>query len=74
MTALLESLGITNRQGVEMFIERLIDMLDRMDPDPEAEPNLGWPERWGRGEETTFIHSGDDREDDDEREPESAVF
>jgi len=42
MTALLESLGIRDRTGVEAVIESLIAMLDTMDPDPDLEPSLGW--------------------------------
>lgn len=37
MTALLESLGIHNRAGVEAFIERLVEMLDDLDGDPDFE-------------------------------------
>lgn len=37
MTALLEALGIHNRAGVEAFIQRLVDLLDAMDPDPDLE-------------------------------------
>lgn len=37
MTDLLETLGIRGRSGVEAFIERLIDMLDELDPDPDFE-------------------------------------
>jgi len=68
MTAILESLGIRDRASVELFIAKLIDLLDDMDGDADAEPELGWPERWGRGEETTFTHTGDDREEDYDRE------
>jgi len=37
MTALLESLGIRDRAGVEVFIARLIDLLDDLDGDPDLE-------------------------------------
>lgn len=46
MTDLLEKLGIVSREGVERFIEDLIEILDGMDPDPEAEPELGAPEQF----------------------------
>lgn len=37
MAALLESLGIRDRAGIEVFITRLIDMLDELDGDPDLE-------------------------------------
>jgi hypothetical protein len=58
------------RKKIEDAIEKLIDMLDRVEPDPDLEPSLGSPgcyapinqEFWAAG-------SNDDREEDDEREP-----
>lgn len=37
MSDLLDRLGIKDRAGVEMFIERLIAMLDHIDGDPDFE-------------------------------------
>ncbi len=31
------------RNLVAQTIERLLDLLDAIDPDPEEEPSLGWP-------------------------------
>ena len=31
------------RKLVEAAIERLVELLDDIDPDPESEPSLGWP-------------------------------
>jgi hypothetical protein len=37
-----------NRQRnlVAQTIERLLDLLDAIEPDPEAEPSLGWTDAW----------------------------
>ena len=37
MSDLLDQLGIKDRAGVELFIERLIAMLDAIDGDPDLE-------------------------------------
>ena len=34
------------RNLVAQTIERLLDLLDAIDPDPEEEPSLGWPIDW----------------------------
>ena len=31
------------RKLVEAAIERLVELLDDINPDPESEPSLGWP-------------------------------
>lgn len=66
MTALIESLGVRDRAGVEAVIENLIAMLDTMDPDPDLEPELGWTLN-GHG-----VEISDDRDGDDERESDPA--
>lgn len=35
---------LSRRRAIEAEIERLIAMLDGLDPDPDLEPYLGWPE------------------------------
>ena len=58
------------RKLVETAIERPIDLLDAIEPDPDlednadGEPSLGWPipdQRWGN---CTGDNGGDDREGD----------
>jgi len=66
-------LPVTRRQ-VEAQITALIDLLDTLDADPDAEPSLGWTQSSGHYLETPAdllgnANAGDDREDDDEREP-----
>ena len=66
-----------SRQVVEAQIDLLIDMLNTMDGDPDAEPSLGWltgnqyPEN--HPQDAIDFHgdqnAGDDREAEDEREP-----
>jgi len=65
-------LPVTRRQ-VEAQIDLLIDLLDSID-DPDLEPSLGWTAPSGHWLETPEdllgnANAGDDREDDDEREP-----
>lgn len=68
MTALLEALGITSRNGVEVFIERLIAKLDDFDGDAdfEDEPDLedgadAEPEELEpNGDELDFMSNEDD--------------
>lgn len=62
-----------SRQQVEKLISILVDHLDQFD-DPDAEPSLGWTASGGHYLETPEdlignANAGDDREDDDEREP-----
>jgi hypothetical protein len=66
-------LPVTRRQ-VEAQIDALIDLLDTLDTDPDLEPSLGWTQPSGHYLETpdqllANANAGDDREDDDEREP-----
>ncbi len=62
------------RQVVEAQIDLLIDLLDQLD-DPDLEPSLGWltgnqyPENHSQNALTANANAGDDREDEDEREP-----
>ncbi|MET4371587.1 hypothetical protein ABIA99_004286 [Bradyrhizobium sp. LB12.1] len=65
------------RQVVEAQIDLLIDMLNTLDGDTDAEPSLGWltgnqtPEHHSQAS-ADFIgngNAGDEREDEDEREP-----
>lgn len=70
-----------HRLSISATIERLVDMLDAMEPDCDLEPTLaapenhcsarGWIETRDRsGDQTHWAESADDdREDDDEREP-----
>lgn len=44
MADLLASFGISNRASVEIFVERLIEMLDTMDGDPDLEDDEREPE------------------------------
>lgn len=65
------------RQQIEAQVDALIDLLDTLDADPDLEPSLGWqtgnqsPEQ--HHQDAIDFHgdanSGDDREDEDEREP-----
>ena len=62
------------RQQIEAQVDALIDLLDTLDADPDAEPSLGWTASGGHYLETPEdllgnANAGDDREDDDEREP-----
>ena len=65
------------RQAVEAQIDALIDLLDTIDADPDLEPSLGWqtgnqsPEHHVQDaiDFTGNANAGDDREDEDEREP-----
>jgi hypothetical protein len=62
------------RQAVEAQIDLLIDLLNAIDPDPDAEPSLGWTQASGHWLETpdhllANANGGDDREEEDEREP-----
>jgi hypothetical protein len=65
------------RKEAAAAIERLIAFLDATEPDPDAEPSLGWltgnqyPEN--HPQDAIDFHgdqnAGDDREEEDEREP-----
>lgn len=66
MAELLERLGIHSREGVEAFIERLIETLDAFDGDADMEPELGWSRIAGGVSDGD--RPEDDREGDDERE------
>lgn len=63
-----------SRQQVEKLISILVDHLDQFD-DPDLEPSLGycstsWEHAPQTGDDFTGnVNAGDDREDDDEREP-----
>lgn len=65
------------RQAVEARIDLLIDMLNQMDGDSDLEPSLGWQtaNQWPEGHAqvgpdfTANANAGDDREEEDEREP-----
>jgi hypothetical protein len=65
------------REQVEAQIESLIDLLDTLDGDRDAEPSLGWqtgnqsPEHHSQAaiDFCGDANSGDDREEEDEREP-----
>jgi hypothetical protein len=46
------------------MIELLIGVLDRLEPDPDFEPSLGWTAKGGLGQ----LCSSDDREEDFEVE------
>lgn len=66
-------LPVTRRQ-VEAQIDALIDLLDTLDTDPDLEPSLGWTQASGHWLETpdqllANENAGDDREEEDEREP-----
>jgi hypothetical protein len=60
----------TTRQDIERHIDALIDLLDSLDTDPDAEPSLGWTDAyWGptNQAEPNFManaNGGDDREDE----------
>jgi hypothetical protein len=62
------------RQQVEAQIDLLIDLLDALD-DPDSEPSLGWTScSWESAPQTSLdfcanANAGDDREEEDEREP-----
>lgn len=69
------TLPVTRRQ-IERHVDALIDLLDTLDGDPDAEPSLGFTDvqdRCGESQDgPNFIanaNAGDDREDVDEREP-----
>lgn len=56
MAELLDSLGIKDRTGVELFIERLIELLDDIDGDPDFEPE----ETDQNGDEGDYLSNEDD--------------
>jgi len=63
-----------SRQVVEAQIDLLIDMLNTLDGDSDSEPSLGWTTSSNHWLETPDDllgnqNAGDDREDEDEREP-----
>lgn len=65
-----------SREQIERHVDVLIDLLDALDGDPDAEPSLGFTDvqdRYGETQDgTNFIanaNCGDDREEEDEREP-----
>jgi hypothetical protein len=73
-----DAIGLpVTRQAVEAQIDLLIDLLDSLDGDPDTEPSLGWltGNQWPEGHPQDAIdlhgdmNAGDDREDEDEREP-----
>jgi hypothetical protein len=73
LTAPLPSLAHLRKEAAAA-IERLIAFLDSTEPDPDAEPSLGWTtssNHWLETPEDLLgnANAGDDREDEDEREP-----
>lgn len=65
---------LVTRQMIEAQIDLLIDALDQYDPDPDAEPSLGFTEDFYNPTQvgpnfTANANAGDDREEEDEREP-----
>jgi hypothetical protein len=61
-----------SRQVVEAQIDILIDMLNGLDGDPDAEPSIGWPDSHAHPlqfDVCANANAGDDREEEDEREP-----
>ena len=66
-----------SREQIERHVDALIDLLDTLDADPDDEPSLGWqtgnqsPEHHVQDaiDFTGNANAGDDREDEDEREP-----
>jgi hypothetical protein len=75
------------RNLIAQTIERLLDLLDAIEPDPEAEPSLGWPTDWeGFAQVQADTHhlkgygNGDDRKGSghlgltDDHEPEELGF
>lgn len=66
-------LPVTRRQ-IEAQIDLLIDALDTIDADPDAEPSLGFTEDFYNPTQVgpnfaANANAGDDREEEDEREP-----
>lgn len=69
------TLPVTRHQ-IERHVDALIDLLDTLDGDPDAEPSLGFTDvqdRYGETQDgqnfTAYANAGDDREEEDEREP-----
>ena len=60
----------TTRDQIERHIDSLIDLLDALDTDPDAEPSLGWTDAfWGPTNQATSdfmanANCGDDREEE----------
>jgi hypothetical protein len=73
---LFQAMGKLRRAAMDE-IERLIAFLDATEPDPDAEPSLGWqtgnqsPEHHSQAapDFSADGNAGDDREEEDEREP-----
>lgn len=69
LPASAEGLPIS-RDQIERHVEALIDLLDSLDADPDAEPNLGFTDTldWASQDHPNFVanaNGGDDRELDD---------
>jgi len=69
LPAAAEGLPIS-REQLERHVEALIDLLDTLDTDPDAEPSLGWTDAfWGPTNQATSdftanANGGDDREEE----------
>jgi len=67
MTTITLTLNPHDRLTLATTIERLINLLDALEPDADLEPSLGWTVR---GPDALANGSQDDREDDgDDLEP-----
>lgn len=56
---------LSRRQAIEAEIERLIAMLDGLDPDPDLEPYLGWAEGEAASDEHPSFNATDLEEQHD---------
>ena len=63
-------LTATTREAIENEIERLFELLDALDGDPDLEPALGWTLR--AGALSLEACNDEDREGDEERELDDA--
>jgi len=73
LPASAEGLPLT-RRDIEQHVDALIDLLDILDADPDAEPSLGFTESHYNPDQdcpdySANANAGDDREEEDEREP-----
>lgn len=63
-----------SREQIERHVDALIDLLDTLDADPDLEPSLGFTENPYNPTQigtdyAANANAGDDREEEDEREP-----
>lgn len=68
LPASAEGLPLT-RRDIEQHVDALIDLLDHLDADPDAEPSLGFTESHynpdqDRSDYSANTNAGDDREDE----------